>query len=143
VALNSLNPYYITRRTSQFHHFRVLQPRITGLFIIYLRGYRNRPGSLCTGYFPSPPPRYIGRSIFYQTTYMYLSTLGRLLVCYHPSCLDIRLGPVHEGLQLEQLDGQIDIVLQIVLRVEVEFRRVTLVPLNIQPDRGAAAACSG
>ncbi len=66
--------------------------------------------------------RIIRHSVSLQTVFMYFERLQkRTFLCDQPSCLDIGLGPVDEGLQLEQLDGQVDVVLQIVLRIEFEF----------------------
>lgn len=65
-----------------------------------------------------------------------------LLLCTHLSP-NIGVRPADELLQLQQLDRQVDVILQIILRVEVELRRVVLVPLHVQANGSPAAAGSG
>jgi hypothetical protein len=52
--------------------------------------------------------------------------------------LDIRLGTANELLQLEEIGGELDVVLEVVLCVHVVCLLVGIVLLNVQTDGGAA-----
>jgi len=54
--------------------------------------------------------------------------------------LDIRLGTANELLQLEEVGGELDIVLEVVLCVHLVCLLIGIVLLNIQTDGGTARA---
>lgn len=56
---------------------------------------------------------------------------------------DVGLDAANELLQLEEVGGELDVVLEVLLGVEAELARVGLVLLNVQTDGGAAGAGAG
>lgn len=54
--------------------------------------------------------------------------------------LDIRLGTANELLQLEEVGGELDVVLEVVLCVHLVCLLVGIVLLNVQTDGGAAGS---
>jgi hypothetical protein len=56
---------------------------------------------------------------------------------------DVRLDAANELLQLEEVGGELDVVLEVLLSIKAELARVGLVLLDVQTDGGAAGTGAG